>query len=419
MAKIRQFFLDMPLRKAFAASIASALAGIVLLSGFTIWGCSAVRNWLLPETEQAVLSLNAEYADGEQYESITLTLMQGEKIPLLHLSEADEQFVSYTFDKIERSYKVLSPKRELLYLAASAAMVVMPIVYCIAAVFLCAVWFYKQKLKVPLQILEEAADQIARQDLDFTIQYNSKDEFGKLCTSFEVMRTALVQTNRKMWDILEEQKNLQASIAHDLRNPIAIIKGYAEYLQINLPKGSLTPEQAAMITDNLAASADRLKRYTDSVRNISQLEALQVHPCSCALGHFLAAASEDMKMLAGSSNISLNISDIFPDRTVLLDTESYSRVLENLLQNALRFAKTEIHLFWKLDGNILTTLVSDDGPGFPEYVLQSRKHKIFSADSEHMGMGLVVSQILCRKHGGDLKLENGKSGAIAEFSLRV
>jgi nitrate/nitrite-specific signal transduction histidine kinase len=86
------------------------------------------------------------------------------------------------------------------------------------------------KLSVPLKLLSEATKQISAQNLDFSLHYNCTDEMGKLCSSFEQMRSTLHENFREMWNILEERKLLQASIAHDLRNPIAVIEGYTEYL---------------------------------------------------------------------------------------------------------------------------------------------------------------------------------------------
>lgn len=421
MAKIKKVIRDMPLRKAFIFCVSLALLGAVILSALTIWGCMAVRIWLLPESEQAVLSLNAEYADGSREEKMTIVLMKGEELPLLiSTDDTDEEpMISYTFDEVQKSYRSLSPKRQVVYVAASAATVAMPMLYCVVGILLCAIWFYKYKLKEPLMVLEAATNHIARQDLDFVVSYESKDEFGKLCMSFEEMRVAMVRANKEMWDMLEERRKLQASIAHDLRNPIAIIKGYAEYLQINVPKGNLKPEQTLMIADNLAASASRLERYTDSVRSISKLEAMEIQRTSCLVPQFLNAAAEDMRILAGKTSVVLTVSNEVPEAEILLDRESYSRVLENILQNAFRYAKQEVHLSWKLDDGMLLTTIMDDGPGFPENVLKGQKQTVLSQDGEHMGMGLVISRILCQKHGGKLKISNTQDGAKVEFSVQV
>lgn len=420
MAKINRMVRDMPLRKTFVLCILSTLAAALLLSALTIWGCFSVQNWLLPNKEEAVLSLNAVSADGSQETKITMTLQPGKEIPLLMTDSNNPMDFSYTFDKIENSYKTLSPKRQLVYVTASAAMIIMPVLYCIIGILLCAFWFYKHKLKEPLAVLEKATNQIAQQDLDFKITYEGFDELGKLCSSFEEMRAALLQVNREMWEMLEERQKLQASITHDLRNPIAIIKGYAEYLQINLPKGNITTEQNVIIANNLAASADRLERYTESVRHINQLASLEIHSIPCRLSQYLDTAAADMSILAEQHGINLHLSAEVPEAEIMMDTENYSRVLENIVQNALRFAGKKVSISWKLEDVMLITTITDDGPGFPIHVLKRKNYTIFSTDSEHIGMGLTVSEILCRKHGGTLKLFNEPGGGAAvQFTFRI
>lgn len=438
MAKMKHFVYDMPLRRAFITYVFLCLAGALVLSLITIFGCLSVRTWLLPETEQAVLSLKMQGADGSQMEEVVY-LQKGEQIPFLtavgdgndsQITSGNNDFridesyspklISYSFDQVKRDYHILTPKRRLLYMASGAAMVIMPVFYCTVGILVCAFLFYRHKLKEPLYLLETAAENIARQDLDFSLSYQSKDEFGKLCVSFEKMRSALLQANRNMWKMLEEKQILQASIAHDLRNPISIIKGYAEYLQINLPNGTVSTEQSLLIADSLAACAGRLERYTDSVRNIDELEALEINPHPCSLKQFLDSTAEDMRILAAKSKISLNCSCPITEMEGNLDTESYSRVLENIFQNALRFAKKEVRLSWELKEGILVTIVTDDGPGFPEKLLKRKKYAVSPTDSGHMGIGLAVSDILCRKHGGELELYNIENGgARVQFTFCV
>ena len=95
-----------------------------------------------------------------------------------------------------------------------------------AAVFL----FYHNKLKRPIEELEQASKKIADNNLDFSITYKNKDEMGTLCAEFERMRQQLVENNRVLWKKIEEEKILRAEIAHDIRSPLSVLKGYQEML---------------------------------------------------------------------------------------------------------------------------------------------------------------------------------------------
>ena len=107
--------------------------------------------------------------------------------------------------------------------------------------------FYRWKLKEPIALLLEGARRIQTHDLDFTIPAVSADELGQTCAAFEDMRLELLKTNRELWRQTEERKRLNAAFAHDLRNPITVLKG-----SVRLLRQDASDPQVL----------DRLERYT-------------------------------------------------------------------------------------------------------------------------------------------------------------
>ena len=87
--------------------------------------------------------------------------------------------------------------------------------------------FYRIKLKEPLDALKQGIIHIADNDLSFSMGYQKQDELGQLCGAFEKMRRELLDNNRRMWALVDERKKINASISHDLRTPITVIKGIA------------------------------------------------------------------------------------------------------------------------------------------------------------------------------------------------
>lgn len=120
------------------------------------------------------------------------------------------------------------------------SIVLLPVLFSVLGIGFAAISFYHIKLKEPLKALQQGIDHISNNDLDFTIDYQKQDELGKLCSAFELMRRELVRNNRYMWNLVEERRKINASISHDLRTPITVIKGYSEYLDKNTGKGTLT-----------------------------------------------------------------------------------------------------------------------------------------------------------------------------------
>ena len=404
---------NLPLRKYLVFSVLITLAIIVLLSSATIWGCMTFRKYLLPESNNVFLTVDETYADGTIV-SYSMRVKVGEKgaeLPVLMSedgSAAAAKETKYTIQRIENSVDSLTPKRKLAYRFCGAAMIVFPFLFSIVGILLCGFRFYKKKLSVPLNLLSDATKQISGRNLDFHLQYENEDEMGMLCSSFEQMRQTLYENYREMWSLLEERRLLQASIAHDLRNPIAVIEGYTEYLQMNLAKGNLSHQRILKIGGNLNLAAKRLERYTESVRTLNQLEDMEINRQKAEAEEFVSDMEDDLQIMAQKSKIRLTMDIVFENAEIWVDPSVLYRVLENVFGNALRYAKERVRIEVSLEHKILSFTITDDGSGFPEDVLARQKKLLLAKPSEdgHLGMGLAISRILCKKHGGTLEIKN-------------
>lgn len=417
------------LRKAFICYIAAAFTIVAACSLGTIWACIAVRTWLLPESDEVFLNIETTYANGDTTTSSTRMKIgeAADVVPELHIQGDSNSIketgeVAYSITSIENSFSSLTPKRKFLYQSCGIAMVVLPLSFSLLGILFCGMRFYKKKMKIPLELLSGATERIAKQDLDFQIVYDSEDELGALCVSFEQMREALLANHKKMWGMLEERKRLQASVAHDLRNPIAIIESHAQYLQMNLPTGKLQPEKIASIAGNMEKAAGRLERYTESIRTLNHLEELEIDRSPVDFRELYADMAVDFKRMAESCEIVFRSENYVTENALSLDVEVLYRILENLMGNALRYAETEISMAFFYEERKLTVTVMDDGPGFSGNALQFGGVYGFSdhKDKEHFGLGLALCRILCQKHGGSMTISNRKEGgARVEFSLAV
>lgn len=417
---------SLPLRKAFYLYVCVTFFFVVLLSVFIIWLCVSIQNRLLPESDEVVLTI-WETFDDDRTNKHAFNIKLGEiprELPFLMGTETETDTVQdaeYAVTAIERSYTSLSPRRQFLYQASKIAMAAGPICLSFGGILLCGILFYERKLKHPINTLSRATERISMQDLDFQIFSDSSDELGKLCGSFEQMREALRENYQELWAALEERKQLQASVTHDLRNPIAIIEGHAEYLQINLAKGSLKPEKISAIIGNIQQAAKRLESYTESMRALNHSEELKVQRKENSFGELYEDIIADLSIITAGEGISLVCKNDVGEKQVNLDAGVLYRILENLIGNAVRFAKSEIYLSFSISPNGLCITVEDDGSGFPEEVLKAQKICFLpeGGDGEHSGMGLVICRILCEKHNGFLKLSNGvNGGACVQFFLK-
>ena len=397
------------LKGEFARTVAVTMLAVALASGLAIFGCSQLQKSILPDSNEAWLTQRITAADGTVSEATTRVEIGGQAQSLGRLvqdgAEGDpDQTASYTIDRIDSSFSMLTDKAKAAYRASQVAMVGLPLLFAILGIALAGQWFYRKKLEPPIRALADATAHVRRQDLDFRVRCASADELGQLCVAFESMRQAL-----------------QASVAHDLRNPIAIMGGYVEHLQESRKAGLLTDEELDRALVNLESAADRMGRYTEAMREVGAIEEVEVRLEEVSLPGFLEGLGDSLAVLCRGSSAQLTYRISVPERTAVFDGELLYRILENLVGNAQRFARREIVLEFHLEGELLAATVTDDGPGFSETALRKRDALFFAEDASggHLGLGLAMSRIFCRKLGGSLELSNGDTGACVKALIAV
>lgn len=416
------------LKKTFSMTVAVTILIFLLLSAGTVYACYLGQQKILPDANQVWLNFTTTYPDGtqtsgkqmielDQPTELYQIMLEGDSIP------DGPGTTEYVIQNLESGFSLLSPRRQMIYRSLSIAMIVLPLLYGVVGIMLGTWWFYKKYLAVPLKLLADATEQIHKQNLDFSISYDRNDEFGQLCDSFEKMRQTLYNNNRQMWNMLEERRLLQASVAHDLRNPIAIIGGYIEYLQKNILQDRISQEKVLHTLDNMATASKRLEQYTNSIRDISSLENMEVHTVPCQIPELMENMADDFAVMVQQKDLCFQFEIDTPSRTIQLDPQILYRILENIVTNALRFAKSEVimNVFFE-DSEKLSISITDDGAGFSENILKARSPLIYTTDTsgEHLGMGLIISRILCQKLNGELELSNhSDGGASVKITLTV
>lgn len=261
--------------------------------------------------------------------------------------------------------------------------------------------FYRWKLKKTIALLRDGTERIRAHDLDFSFPAVSEDELGQVCGAFESMRAELQKTNRELWRLNEERKRLNAAFAHDLRNPVAVLKG-----TIKLLREGRQDDQAI---ERLERYTVRIEEYIEAMSGIQKLEQMPVRTGKVSL----TALGEELKETARVFGPSLRTEFYgFGTGDVLLDHGIFLTVAENLIGNAVRFSRKKLDILLKREEDMLLLIVADDGPGFSEKLLRDGPAPFQKEErsGDHFGMGLYGSSLLCEKHSGELRLKNLAAG---------
>ena len=336
--------------------------------------------------------------------------------------QVDENTGNYILDIDNNNitWQPLSTWDTVAYYGSYAAMVGLPVFYIAVGIGAAAAVYYRKKLREPITQLQNGVERIQEDNLDFHIEYDGDDELGRLCCSMEKMRRELRQKHKALWESLEQRKLLNASVSHDLRTPITVLKGYLDYLEKNIPQDKLTEDMLFDTVSSMQGAVNRLELYVESVRDIEKIENIEIEKRSENVKLLLNELRSNVLQLAGNKEIIIS-NDITVDK-IQIDKGVFFRILENLLQNALRYAEKQvsINLSHKKDFLILT--VKDDGKGFSAADLEKATTVFYSNDKkkQHFGIGLSVCKILCEKHGGLLYVGNQKEkGACVTAKLKI
>lgn len=336
--------------------------------------------------------------------------------------QVDENTGNYILDidNNKITWQPLSTWDTVAYYGSYAAMVGLPVFYIAVGIGAAAAVYYRKKLREPITQLQNGVERIQEDNLDFHIEYDGDDELGRLCCSMEKMRRELRQKHKALWESLEQRKLLNASVSHDLRTPITVLKGYLDYLEKNIPQDKLTEDMLFDTVSSMQGAVNRLELYVESVQDIEKIENIEIEKRSENVKLLLNELRSNVRQLAGNKEIIIS-NDITVDK-IQIDKGVFFRILENLLQNALRYAEKQvsINLSHKKDFLILT--VKDDGKGFSAADLEKATTVFYSNDKEkqHFGIGLSVCKILCEKHGGLLYVGNQKEkGACVTAKLKI
>lgn len=300
-----------------------------------------------------------------------------------------------------------------------------PYFFMIVFIVIAGRFYAENKIKAALSEIGLALKHMAAGDLSFEVAWRSGDEFGSLAKDVENLQETLKRDKLNQWRMGEEQRRINAAFAHDIRTPLTVMKGYTEFLKKYVPEGKVTKQMFLEKLDRIQTQGDRLLSFSKTMTTLQTMEKREAR-CrqrkTAEICRFIKDAAEGMK--GEETEISF-IEDMGGAETVLVDLELIMEAVENILQNALRYAREKIEITVQYGKNKLIVYVKDDGEGFSEKALREADAVYFSErkagegeEEGHFGIGLSITKMLSEKHGGELKLFNSiEGGAVAAVSF--
>lgn len=284
----------------------------------------------------------------------------------------------------------------------------------IVAVFVLAIviisFITSKTIVNPIKKIADGADEIARGNLDYEIDYKSKNELGQTVESFNQMRLRLKNSIEKQNKADEQRKELIAGIAHDVRTPLTSAKGYAQGLRDGI---AATPEKQKKYIDRICSSIDDTDKILNELLDISryELKSYKLNRVNVNLKEFIDDGAEEIKELLERSNFDFSLQcNVNKDTQISVDTDAFARVFRNIVMNSIKYARDDrqgmVRLIVSEYERTVIIELTDNGSGVESENLTKIFDTMYRTDpartkvSQGSGLGLAVCKQIVELHGG-------------------
>ncbi len=253
-----------------------------------------------------------------------------------------------------------------------------------------------------LRELTEATQEIARGQFGRQVAVRSQDELGILAKSFNRM-------SRELERATQARRQMTADIAHDLRSPLSVIRGYTEALRDKKLEGS------AEIYTILDQETQHLSHLVDDLRLLTLADAGELPLTLQAIQPdvILQRAYARHALTAQQKGINLTVETAGALPKINVDVERIAQVLDNLIINSLRYTQPNGTISlkcWAEAANVYLQ-VKDNGSGIAPQDIAHVFDRFYRADRSRQengesGLGLAIAKSLVEAQGGTISVES-------------
>jgi two-component system sensor histidine kinase BaeS len=276
-------------------------------------------------------------------------------------------------------------------------------------------WFISERITRSLRHLRDGAQGLDLRDLSRRVPVEGQDEIAELAASFNKMADRLESEERS-------RRQLLADVAHELRHPLAVLKGRLDLMQ----DGKVPVDQEALLP--LQDEVIRLTRLVGDLRDLSLAEVggLSLNLAPVDVAEVLQTLAENMDPVAAAREIALAASAEPGLPKVEADPDRLRQMLVNLVANALQYAGPggRVSVEATRAGDSVRIAISDTGPGIPEADLPHIFDRFYRADRSRSratggsGLGLAIVRSLVELHRGTVTVQS-REGAGTTFVITL
>lgn len=280
---------------------------------------------------------------------------------------------------------------------------------------LLSLWVYGSIIR-SVDKLKLATENIKQGNLDFEMPKIANDEIGEVCKDFEEMRMILKQSSEDKLNSDLEEKELIRNISHDLKTPLAAIKGYVEGL---LDGVADTPQKREKYLKTIANKVNDMDKLINELTIYSKLDTNRVPYSFCKLNarQYFDDCCDEIGMELETEGISLDYKYHASDNvTIDADAEQLKRVINNIISNSVKYmdSSRKGHIDFDVfdEGKYMHVIIKDNGKGIGINELPHIFERFYRTDSSRnsaqggSGIGLAIVKKIIEDHKGKIWAES-------------
>ncbi|MEL7156141.1 MAG: ATP-binding protein, partial [Actinomycetota bacterium] len=283
----------------------------------------------------------------------------------------------------------------------------------VMAVAVATTWFLADRILRPVASLTAAARAMTGGDLTARVEASGADELGQLGAAFNEMAANIEAEDRA-------RRTLTVDVAHELRSPLANLRGYLEAIQ----DGVITPDDD--VISSLHQESVVLQHLVDDLQELSLAETgrLRLRRTPTDVGDLVERVVAAHQGAAAAAGVTLT-AETEPGCSAPVDGDRIRQILGNLIGNAIRHTNYDGAVTVAVrDGDPLAVTVTDTGEGIAPEHLPQLFDRFYRADQSRAratggtGLGLAIARELARAHQGDITVAS-RPGHGSTFTLTL
>jgi len=250
------------------------------------------------------------------------------------------------------------------------------------------------------------------------------DQIHRIAAALQEMSERIASQLQQVAQIDTHRRELLANVSHDLRTPLASMQGYLEILLLR--RGTLNPEEERSYLEVAAKHTERLGKLVDDLFKLTKFDANEVQLDAEPFPLTELAQDVVQKFQLAAERRGLRLETVLREDTppVLGDIGMIERVLENLIENAMRHTSANgvVRVHVEASGERVALRVADTGHGIPSEELPHVFDRYYrgdrgeAVDAGNVGLGLAITQRIVTLHGGAIRVDS-TVGKGTTFSL--